>query len=151
VRLTNRSVGPCTLRPRKPWPLGWEQQLPACSRLPLHGLRDAAIGPVESSGAVACRATMVCLDLDHANSSPMSTIFPFGAFVICAITNLLACATLLYFCSTDFICWEKPPRRPCALADPKPEWEGPQPSARSPLPAKLVAGVLRQLLVSCIF
>ena len=53
-------------------------------------------------------------------------------FVICAIANLLACATLLYFCSTDFICWEKPPRRPCALADLKPEWEGPQPSARSP-------------------
>lgn len=53
-------------------------------------------------------------------------------FVICAIANVLACATLLYFCSTDFICWEKPPRRPCALADLKPEWEGPQPSARSP-------------------
>jgi len=44
-------------------------------------------------------------------------------FVICAIANLLTCAVLLYFCPTDFICWEKPPRRLCALADLKSEWE----------------------------
>jgi len=125
-------MGPCTLRLRKPWPLGWEQQPPACSRLPLHGLCDAAIGPVESLCAVACRATMACLDLDHANSSPMSTIFPFGALCyLCNCEPPCRChATLLLLYRLHLP--GETPRRPCAPAGLKPEWEGPQPSARSP-------------------